>query len=349
MSLYDGLSVETAPIPEISVQSSGLDSNSGSTGNLSGWSSGMKLMASQLQRNKKASKATQQKFRPQPSTTVLETSTIVQPPPVHVVVKPNDLADLGEDDLVVEIVDEYDPLVPNNYEVIVRERREQQDKARDEERQRRREERELERERRQRHRRHSSSSSDSSDDEERAKRSKRKDSAAIPPPTSLTTSEPEEKDVVESALEELSRTKAQKSNPFSKPKFGSVASQIMSKYGWKEGQGLGRQSQGISTALAVEKTSKRGGKIVNLSAEREQQLEEDKKKAQSLADIMRKPTKVVLLQNMVGPGEVDDDLQPEVIEECSKYGEVNNCLIFEVCGVYYLLDVLFKYSPLKMV
>ena len=52
---------------------------------------------------------------------------------------------------------------------------------------------------------------------------------------------------------------------------------------------------------------------------------------------------------MVGPGEVDDDLQPEVIEECSKYGEVNNCLIFEVCGVYYLLDVLFKYSPLKMV
>ena len=97
-----------------------------------------------------------QKFRPQPSTTVLETSTIVQvcdvrkisqdlsflktdyfafpqPPPVHVVVKPNDLADLGEDDLVVEIVDEYDPLVPNNYEVIVRERREQQDKARDEE------------------------------------------------------------------------------------------------------------------------------------------------------------------------------------------------------------------------
>ena len=56
-----------------------------------------------------------------------------QTAPIHVVVKPNDLADLGEDDLVVEIMDEYDPLVPNNYEVIVRERREQQDKARDEE------------------------------------------------------------------------------------------------------------------------------------------------------------------------------------------------------------------------
>lgn len=31
--------------------------------------------------------------------------------------------------------------------------------------------------------------------------------------------------------------------------------------------GLGKASQGISTALSVEKTSKRGGKIVNLAAE----------------------------------------------------------------------------------
>lgn len=31
--------------------------------------------------------------------------------------------------------------------------------------------------------------------------------------------------------------------------------------------GLGKASQGISTALSVEKTSKRGGKIVNIAAE----------------------------------------------------------------------------------
>ena len=31
--------------------------------------------------------------------------------------------------------------------------------------------------------------------------------------------------------------------------------------------GLGKASQGISTALLVEKTSKRGGKIVNIAAE----------------------------------------------------------------------------------
>lgn len=33
-------------------------------------------------------------------------------------------------------------------------------------------------------------------------------------------------------------------------------------------------------------------------------------------------TRVVLLRNMVGPGEVDDDLEDEVGMECSKYGNV---------------------------
>lgn len=37
----------------------------------------------------------------------------------------------------------------------------------------------------------------------------------------------------------------------------------MAKYGYKEGQGLGKQEQGMSTALFVEKTSKRGGKIIH--------------------------------------------------------------------------------------
>ena len=33
---------------------------------------------------------------------------------------------------------------------------------------------------------------------------------------------------------------------------------------------------------------------------------------------------------MVGPGEVDDELQPETAEECSKYGEVAKVIIYEV-------------------
>ena len=34
---------------------------------------------------------------------------------------------------------------------------------------------------------------------------------------------------------------------------------------------------------------------------------------------------------MVGPGEVDDELQPEIEEECStKYGDIIKVIIFEV-------------------
>lgn len=42
------------------------------------------------------------------------------------------------------------------------------------------------------------------------------------------------------------------------------------------------------------------------------------------------PSSVILLTNMVGPGEVDDTLQEETAGECAKYGEVVRCLIFEV-------------------
>jgi splicing factor 45 len=37
----------------------------------------------------------------------------------------------------------------------------------------------------------------------------------------------------------------------------------MAKYGFRDGQGLGKQEQGMSIALQVEKTSKRGGRIIH--------------------------------------------------------------------------------------
>ncbi|KAI8605830.1 hypothetical protein EDD21DRAFT_362662 [Dissophora ornata] len=42
------------------------------------------------------------------------------------------------------------------------------------------------------------------------------------------------------------------------------------------------------------------------------------------------PSNVILLTNMVGPGEVDNSLQEETAVECGKYGSVVRCLIFEV-------------------
>ncbi len=47
------------------------------------------------------------------------------------------------------------------------------------------------------------------------------------------------------------------------------------------------------------------------------------------------PTRVVCLRNMVGPGEVDPDLEDEVANECSKYGQVQSVMIFEVTTAGY--------------
>ena len=35
-----------------------------------------------------------------------------------------------------------------------------------------------------------------------------------------------------------------------------------------------------------------------------------------------------MLKNMVGPDEVDSELESEVTEECSKYGSVNRVIIY---------------------
>lgn len=45
-------------------------------------------------------------------------------------VKPSDLY---EDDLAVEIEDEYDPMLPNSYEEVLKERRAEREKQREEE------------------------------------------------------------------------------------------------------------------------------------------------------------------------------------------------------------------------
>ncbi|XP_058125582.1 splicing factor 45 [Anopheles ziemanni] len=132
----------------------------------------------------------------------------------------------------------------------------------------------------------------------------------------------------------------------------SVAAKIMAKYGFKDGQGLGKQEQGMAVALQVEKTSKRGGRIVhekdipltvtpssvaasatetapNMSPPNAGQTQEP-----SITEIMKSPSKVVLLRNMVGPGDVDDELEPEVKDECNtKYGDVVTVIIHEVPNV----------------
>ncbi|EDX00757.2 splicing factor 45 isoform X1 [Drosophila yakuba] len=142
----------------------------------------------------------------------------------------------------------------------------------------------------------------------------------------------------------------------------SVAAKIMAKYGFKDGQGLGKSEQGMAIALQVEKTSKRGGRIIHekdvflpplaLSPPADGSqvgpspghkampppqvagtATESGETGSTITEIMKSPSKVVLLRNMVGPGDVDEELEPEVKDECNtKYGEVNSVIIHESFG-----------------
>uniref|UniRef100_A0A2K5IF13 Splicing factor 45 n=1 Tax=Colobus angolensis palliatus TaxID=336983 RepID=A0A2K5IF13_COLAP len=345
MSLYDDLGVETS------------DSKT------EGWSKNFKLLQSQLQVKKAA--LTQAKSQRTKQSTVLapvidlkrggssDDRQIVDTPP-HVAAGLKDPVPSGfsAGEVLIPLADEYDPMFPNDYEKVVKRQREERQRQRELERQKEIEERE-----KRRKDRHEASGfarrpdPDSDEDEdyerERRKRSKRvfysisvrllyvsptvprdfpyeEDSrprsqsskAAVPPPVYEEQDRP--------------RSPTGPSNSFLANMGGTVAHKIMQKYGFREGQGLGKHEQGLSTALSVEKTSKRGGKIiVGDATEKDASKKSD---SNPLTEILKCPTKVVLLRNMVGAGEVDEDLEVETKEECEKYGKVGKCVIFEIPG-----------------
>ena len=145
-----------------------------------------------------------------------------------------------------------------------------------------------------------------------------------------------------------------------KDKGMTLAQKMMEKMGWKEGSGLGKDGQGMTTPLMAQKDGIRSGIIVNApemfpnrsTIIGEVSAEGDGahtllgapafvSSGSSLAgsavvpavdegDKPATPTRVLLLRNLTGPGEVDGDLEDEVAEECERFGAVVRVVIFEV-------------------
>ncbi|KAF6041480.1 RBM17 [Bugula neritina] len=185
-------------------------------------------------------------------------------------------------------------------------------------------------------------SSSDSDDDEKNKYNNKGNMEFAPPPSLVEESKPMTPPSYSSPLnqaaeDELTGFKIE-------GKGGSVASKIMAKMGYRQGSGLGRDEQGMSRALQVEKTSRRGGKILHEKdiASKEMSAAGGPVKSDTgvtHTELLRNPSKVLLLTNMVGPGEVDNELEPETAEECSKYGKVIKCVIYELQNVPEVLAV----------
>ncbi|XP_058046836.1 splicing factor 45 isoform X2 [Ahaetulla prasina] len=317
MSLYDDLGVETS------------DSKT------EGWSKNFKLLQSQLQVKKAA--LTQAKSQRSKQSTVLapvidlkrgsasdERQIADTPPHVAAGLKDPVPSGFSAGDVLIPLADEYDPMFPNDYEKVVKRQREERQRQRELERQKEIEERE--KRRKDRHEasgfsRRPDPDSDEDEDYERERRKRSMGGAAIAPPTSLVEKDKEPLSPYEEESRprgssskaaipppmydepERPRSPTGPSNSFLANMGGTVAHKIMQKYGFREGQGLGKHEQGLSTALSVEKTSKRGGKII-IGDAADKGDPSKKSDSNPLTEILKCPTKVVLLRI---PGAPDDE------------------------------------------
>ena len=113
----------------------------------------------------------------------------------------------------------------------------------------------------------------------------------------------------------------------------SFAQKMLEKMGWKEGEGLGKNRQGIAAPLEVQKTSARSGIIREADLPSATGPSPGLGSAHAAAPAAPLPpgpaTRVILLKNMVAPGEVDEKLDEEVGVECSKHGQVTRYVLVE--------------------
>jgi len=223
-------------------------------------------------------------------------------------------ATANNESLISLIPDKYDPTVPNDYSEYCKERENKQRREAAARQQKRREEERAERELRDEERRKEYERKREEDAQRRAQQPQA-DTQRAPPP------QEQQRPSVRAPPNPGMRSGGEE-------RAGDVpfAQRYMKEQGWKAGEGLGANGQGLASALEHQKTGLRTANIVQSEAPKAAAPVPEKKAIR----VKGRPTRVILLLNMVGPGEVDKDLQGEIEEECTKYGPVERTAIHEV-------------------
>ncbi|KAK9898345.1 hypothetical protein P389DRAFT_166780, partial [Cystobasidium minutum MCA 4210] len=119
------------------------------------------------------------------------------------------------------------------------------------------------------------------------------------------------------------------------------AKNLMAKYGWSKGQGLGATSQGMVNPLSLAESEARskkkehnqsssqhkGGPVGIATAKGRIVSDLKTEREQAEREKYGEPTRVVCLTNMVGRNEVDDELVSDVSEEARKLGVLEKCIV----------------------
>ncbi|GAA5935861.1 uncharacterized protein JCM15063_001828 [Sporobolomyces koalae] len=130
------------------------------------------------------------------------------------------------------------------------------------------------------------------------------------------------------------------------------AERMMSKYGWSSGKGLGANESGMTTALSVSRPSPTGPKLSRAQKKKHKHFgipveppptrvgmagrnnvvdsSRGTRNEDQVKEMGGQPSRVVVLENLCGPIEVDDDLPGEIAEEANKLGVVERCAVVVV-------------------